>query len=652
MQFRHPEILYFLGLLILPILVHLFQLQSFKKTAFTNVAFLQKIVHETRKSSQLKKWLILTARMLLFTALIIAFSQPYFSGSKSKKEQAVFIYLDNSLSSTAKGKKGALLQNAIKDLIENSPEKMSYSLLTNTDFHKNINAHELKNTLLKLQPVAITRSLKNVFLQINSLNNTGTKTLHKSILISDFQNFTKKNNSDFTNVTSPISFVQLQSAQKKNLSIDQVFTTQQNNSDFTIHILVKNQGEAKKSIPMALFNNNTLVTKHSFSIEKNEIKTLLFPIQNQQKFNGKITLDIDDTFAFDNVFYFAVNLPEKINVLNIGNASKFLTKIYSKNEFNFKTTSLKNINYNSLQKQDLIILNELKSIPSRLTRYLEKHLSSDGSISIIPSKDIDTQSYNSFFKRVTNGRITEKRNDSLKITNIHFKNPFFKNVFTKSIQNFQYPFVKTRYNNSFRGANTIISFENQHDFISQLSSKKGRIYWFSAPLHSSNSNFTRSPLVVPIFYNFGKRSVKSQQLQYTVGSKNSIAVSTNIGHNEILSIKNGTSSFIPQQQAYPHKVHLKILEQPEKAGLYTINNKETILETIAFNYNKQESVLQFLEIKNLTKDTKNLTFSSSIQEVLQKIQKKNKLTSLWKWFLALAIVSLCFEIMILKFFKP
>ena len=403
---------------------------------------------------------------------------------------------------------------------------------------------------------------------------------------------------------------------------------------------------------MALFNNNTLVTKHSFSIEKNEIKTLLFPIQNQQKFNGKITLDIDDTFAFDNVFYFAVNLPEKINVLNIGNASKFLTKIYSKNEFNFKTTSLKNINYNSLQKQDLIILNELKSIPSRLTRYLEKHLSSDGSISIIPSKDIDTQSYNSFFKRVTNGRITEKRNDSLKITNIHFKNPFFKNVFTKSIQNFQYPFVKTRYNNSFRGANTIISFENQHDFISQLSSKKGRIYWFSAPLHSSNSNFTRSPLVVPIFYNFGKRSVKSQQLQYTVGSKNSIAVSTNIGHNEILSIKNGTSSFIPQQQAYPHKVHLKTLEQPEKAGLYTINNKETILETIAFNYNKQESVLQFLEIKNLTKDTKNLTFSSSIQEVLQKIQKKNKLTSLWKWFLALAIVSLCFEIMILKFFKP
>ena len=47
MQFKYPEILYFLGLLIIPILVHLFQLQKFKKIAFTNVAFLQKIVHET-----------------------------------------------------------------------------------------------------------------------------------------------------------------------------------------------------------------------------------------------------------------------------------------------------------------------------------------------------------------------------------------------------------------------------------------------------------------------------------------------------------------------------------------------------------------------------------------------------------------------------
>lgn len=652
MQFKYPEILYFLGLLIIPILVHLFQLQKFKKIAFTNVAFLQKIVHKTRKSSQLKKWLILLTRILLFTALIIAFSQPYFSDKTNTNKQHIFIYLDNSLSTTAKGKKGNLLQNAIKDLIDNSSEEMSYHLLTTNSFYKDMNAIEFKNTLLKLQPEATSRSLKNILLQINNLKHTETKTLYKIVLISDFQEIIPNNIADFTNVTSSISFVQLKSEQKNNLSIDHVFTTPKNNSDFTIHILVKNQGDAKENIPIALFNNNTLITKQSFSIEKNETKSILFPIQNQQKFNGKITLDFDDTFAFDNRFYFAINSTTKINVLSIGNTPEFLTRIYSKNEFNFKTTSLKNIDYNLIQKQELIILNELKSISPTLADYLKEHLSTDGSIAIIPAKEINRQSYNSFFKQVAVGKITGKRNDSLKITDIHFENLFFKNVFTKSIQNFQYPYVKTSYRGTFKKAEAIIGFENQQDFINQLPTEKGSIYWISAPLNTTNSNFVNSPLVVPVFYNFGKRSVKSSKLYYTIGAENNIDVFTTIGQNEILSIKNGTNSFIPQQQVYPHKVRLKTLEQPKNTGLYTVNNKKDTLETIAFNYNNQESLLQFLDLKNLLKATENLNFSNSIQETLQEIYKKNKVTWLWKWFLALAIVSLFFEILILKFFKP
>jgi hypothetical protein len=338
--------------------------------------------------------------------------------------------------------------------------------------------------------------------------------------------------------------------------------------------------------------------------------------------------------------------------LSIENTPEFLTRIYSKNEFNFKTTSLKNIDYNLIQKQELIILNELKSISPTLAGYLKEHLSTDGSIAIIPAKEINRQSYNSFFKQVAVGKITEKRNDSLKITDIHFKNPFFKNVFTKSIQNFQYPYVKTSYRGTFKTTEAIIGFENQQDFINQLPTKKGGIYWISAPLNTTNSNFINSPLVVPVFYNFGKRSIKSHKLYYTIGAENSIDVFTTIGQNEILSIKNGTNSFIPQQQVYPNKVRLKTLEQPKNAGLHTVNNKENTLETIAFNYNNQESLLHFLDLKNLLKATENLTFSNSIQETLQEIYKKNKVTWLWKRFLALAIVSLFFEILILKFFKP
>lgn len=90
MQFKHPEILYFLALLIIPILVHLFQLQRFVKVPFTNVAFLQKLAIQTRKSSRIKKWLILTTRLLSLSALIFAFTQPYFSNKSINKKQHIF----------------------------------------------------------------------------------------------------------------------------------------------------------------------------------------------------------------------------------------------------------------------------------------------------------------------------------------------------------------------------------------------------------------------------------------------------------------------------------------------------------------------------------------------------------------------------------
>jgi len=78
MQFKHPEILYFLFLLVLPILVHLFQLRRFKKEYFTNVKLLKELQIQTRKSSKIKKWLLLATRLLLLACLILAFAQPFF----------------------------------------------------------------------------------------------------------------------------------------------------------------------------------------------------------------------------------------------------------------------------------------------------------------------------------------------------------------------------------------------------------------------------------------------------------------------------------------------------------------------------------------------------------------------------------------------
>jgi hypothetical protein len=143
MQFKHPELLYALFFLIIPILIHLFQLRRFQKVEFTNVKFLKSVKLQTRKSSQLKKWLTLLTRMLLLACIIIAFAQPFIPNTEDFNDaQETVIYLDNSFSMQAKGSNGSLLNGAIQDIINTIPENRR--LIFKIIVFSNVVAHQCK----------------------------------------------------------------------------------------------------------------------------------------------------------------------------------------------------------------------------------------------------------------------------------------------------------------------------------------------------------------------------------------------------------------------------------------------------------------------------------------------------------------------------
>ncbi|MEE9407207.1 MAG: BatA domain-containing protein [Polaribacter sp.] len=649
MQFKNLEILYFLALLIIPVLVHLFQLQKFVKIPFTNVAFLKKLIQQTRKSSRIKKWLILTTRLFLFLAILIAFSQPYFSDNKNNKKQHTFIYLDNSLSTNTKGEKGNLLKVVAQEIIENTSEKDLYSLQTNSDSYYNISKSELKNILLNINNSSEKLDLSTVLLKIDDKASSKTNTLNKNILISDFQN-TYINM--FTNVTQRFSTIKLNSSQKNNISIDSVFISKTNASNFTLNVVVKNQGVKQDNIPIAIYNNTKLISKQSFPIDEDSKKTIQFTIQNQFNFSGKIDITFSDTFSFDNKFYFNLKTNKKVNVLSIGNDTKFLSKIYNKEEFNFTNFTLQNVNYNAISKQQIIILNEIENLPEILIESLILFSKNGGNLTIIPNENSTINSYNSLLSKLSSEKITTKKEGSLKITNINYNHPLFKNVFSKKATNFQYPTVQSYFPISSKNSSNIVSFENNIPFISQINTNSGKIYWVSSAINKNNSNFLNSPLIVPVFYNFAKLSFKHAQIYYRIGKENSIDIETKLDKDAILTIATPETSFIPLQQTYQNKVTIKTNKQPLKAGLYTILKEKDTIQNLAFNYPKKESSLSFMDLNELKKENKNITISNSVKDTFNKINKKNEVHWLWKWFLALAIVSLLLEILILKFYKP
>ncbi|MEN9980718.1 MAG: hypothetical protein RL542_505, partial [Bacteroidota bacterium] len=359
MQFKHPEILYFLFLLAVPILVHLFQLRRFKKEYFTNVRFLKALTIQSRKSSKIKKWLLLATRLLLVTALILAFAQPFFtSKDESPTQKDIYIVLDNSYSMQAKGKKGALLQRAIQELLEVTPEILHFSLLTNTEAFWNTDIQSIQKELQNLEYSATPFQLDPILNQIKAHPSPYKKEI---VVITDAIGLESKQLK--TNASSEnFSFIIPKAEQQNNVSIDSVFIRQTLDNFYELGVQISSYGQNTQPISMGLYNEKKLVAKTRFTLKKQK-QVIPFTIP-KKAFHGYVSLT-DNGLTFDNTFYFSISERKKSNCISIGEAAKsnFLARIYTRDEFDYHNSTLAQLDYNQLEAQDAIILNEVEEIP-------------------------------------------------------------------------------------------------------------------------------------------------------------------------------------------------------------------------------------------------------------------------------------------------
>ncbi|WP_406684116.1 BatA domain-containing protein [Seonamhaeicola sp. MEBiC1930] len=641
MQFKHPELLYALFLLLIPIIVHLFQLRRFKKEAFTNVAFLKEIKQNSRKSSQIKKWLILFTRLLLLAALVLAFAQPFHSKqSNFKTEKETVIYIDNSFSMQAKGSQGELLKRALQDIVGNINETETVSIIANNKVFKNTTIKAVKNDLLKLDYVPNQLNLESVFLKCKTLFSKDKNTLKNIVFISDFQ----QNKFDFTpkpDSLTKLHFVKLSPINTNNISVDSTYISQTTAASLELSVVLKNSGTAIENLPISLFDGENLIAKTSITLNKQEETT--FTIPANKPIDGTITIS-DANLKFDNSLYFNLNQSSKINVLAVNEKDgSFLKRIFTNNEFNYTSTSVNELNYNLIDKNHLIVLNELNQIPNSLISAINHFTNQGGHLIIIPSEDIHIPSYNtllvnynSSFKNLIN---TEKR-----ITAINYSHPLYKKgVFEKQVSNFQYPKVNNFYDINSNNLASILSFEDNKPFLFQ----NKNAYIFSSALNKTNSNFKNWSLIVPTFYNIAKQSLKTPKLYYTIGNENSFEVETQLQQDDILSLEHNGISIIPRQKYFNDKVSINTSETPDMANIYSIKNRNETLKKVSYNYGRSESQLVYQNISNL----KNITLSNSIAEVFNTLKSDTKINALWKWFVIFALVMLIVEMLILKYFK-
>ena len=464
MQFKYPELLYALFLLLIPILIHLFQLRRFQKVDFTNVAFLKKVTIQTRKSSQLKKWLTLLMRLLALACIIFAFAQP-FKASKTalNTEKETVLYLDNSFSMQAKGAQGALLQRAIQDIYENSNGIDKISWFTNDKSRKNASLEDFKNELLQTTYSHDQLSVSEVLLKANQLFTKQPQTDKRLIFVSDFQ---QKESFSETNENFNINAVYLKPLNSNNISIDTAYVTSKNAGKTQLAVKVSKTGEVSQNIPISLYNNSTLIAKTALDWTNGDEAMVTFDIENGNSFKGKLEIN-DQNLNFDNSLYFSINIPKKLKVLSINESSaNYLQRMFDQPEFEYTQQAFSSLNYNDIPEQNFIVLNELREIPASLETALLSFSKNGGNIFIIPSESIDIASYNRFSASLGLGKISEKRTQEKKITQIVFDHPLYRDVFEKRVVNFQYPKVNSYYD-ILTNATSVLKYEEGKPFILQ-----------------------------------------------------------------------------------------------------------------------------------------------------------------------------------------
>jgi hypothetical protein len=90
-------------------------------------------------------------------------------------------------------------------------------------------------------------------------------------------------------------------------------------------------------------------------------ETLLF----QKPFHGFVSIT-DNGLAYDNTLYFTISKIKRRISFVLARQKTFLSRIYTDSEFNFVNSTISSLDYNSIEKQDVIVLNELDGIPQAL----------------------------------------------------------------------------------------------------------------------------------------------------------------------------------------------------------------------------------------------------------------------------------------------
>lgn len=676
MSFIYPSFLWALGLLAIPIIIHLFNFRRYKTIYFSQVRFLKSIQEKTQNQAKIKHWLVLLSRLLALALLVLAFAQPFIPAENIKDHKdassVVSIYLDNSFSMNLANEEGPLFQAAKKkvlEILEAYNASTRFQLITQ-DFdltsQRLLPKNEIQLILDELQLSPHYRTTEDIvaFQQQMFQKQEGNKVVY---WLSDFQKnaFSPDFDSTITYYLIPLS-----ANQKENLYIDSAYFEKPLLFANEINRLFFKIGNASsdevKNIRVSLSINKQVkaITEVNVPAKSVVTDTLDFSFQESGWKNIEVFIN-DFPIHFDDYYYLTIIPQEKIKILSVDaqNKSKYLEALFAEHP-NYQLDQIRVENFSSLAENDyqLIILNNLEFISETVQNQLFDLVSKGTSLLIFPDSKINTENYNHFFESLGINTIQGHSSTKNEVSYLNTNSELLLDVFEQIPQNISLPetnFYYQFYQKIRSNEQIILGLKNNNSFLSQYQYKNGKIWICASPLDKDLSDFSLHALFVPLIYKMAISKPKSFKNAYTLGSDFQIEIkSDNIGQDKVYKVKNETAEWIPEQRYFSDKALLVLDEKMNRSGffeVFTENSGGSPLEWIAINYNRKESVLDFIskeELKEIEKNKHNVQIldmhKMNISEALEQLEQG---TPLWKWCIFFTLLFLSIEVLLLRFLR-
>lgn len=668
-----------------PVIIHLFNFRKHRKVYFSNVRYLQELKLQTQKQSRLRHLLVLIARILAISCIVLAFSQPFIPASEAVMSpnagNVVSVYIDNSFSMQAEGTRGELLATAREKAREIAGAYRTsdlFQLLTN-DFegrHQRLVSQEEFLQLVEEVIVSSTvRPLSQVILRQNELLASGSSGTATRFLISDFQVST----ADFDNIREdtlvPGFLVPLTSGEVSNLFIDScwfVSPVHQTGQNVKLMARIRSVSASdNEKIPVKLTVNGVQKALASFDIAANSTAVVELPYTNHEAGIQFGSLAITDyPVTFDDELFLVYFVQEAIPVLAIygREESAYLGALLGSDPaFRFEQVSYKNVNYDRFPAYSLVILDGVPEYSTGLIKALGQFSSNGGSLLMIPGTEMDPGSYLDIASALGVDAFLPPVLAESAVSSLDLENPLFQDVFEGRSPGgrnpdapVDLPSVKSYFplkHTGGEGRIGLMKLRNQDDFLAVMSPGGGSVYLLAVPLDDRYTNFHRHALFIPVIYRIAMLSGAPDRLYYPVGTNQVISLNQlSLPGDEILKIAalNNGMEFIPGQRVLGGRAELLVYDQVGDAGHYAVMGTDSVRMGLAFNYDRKESDIRCLAAGELEEAVESRGLDSfSVLREQQKplgdaIRELSQGRKLWKIFIILALTFLGAEIILLR----